>query len=75
MDSAKELAEAKGVSLAGIEGTGKDGRVTRADVARAIAEGRRSARRNGRPPPPPWRFPAPGRPDRARRKIGRNGCG
>jgi 2-oxoglutarate dehydrogenase E2 component (dihydrolipoamide succinyltransferase) len=40
MDSAKELAEAKGVSLAGIEGTGKDGRVTRADVARAIAEGR-----------------------------------
>ncbi|MDF1736853.1 MAG: 2-oxoglutarate dehydrogenase complex dihydrolipoyllysine-residue succinyltransferase [Minwuia sp.] len=40
MDSAKELADAKGVSLAGIEGTGKDGRVTRADVARAIAEGR-----------------------------------
>ncbi|PJK28946.1 2-oxoglutarate dehydrogenase complex dihydrolipoyllysine-residue succinyltransferase [Minwuia thermotolerans] len=40
MDSAKALADEKGVSLDGIEGTGKDGRVTRADVARAIAEGR-----------------------------------
>jgi len=40
MDSAKALAEQKGVSLAGIVGTGKDGRITRADVAAAIAEGR-----------------------------------
>ncbi|MDF1722769.1 MAG: 2-oxoglutarate dehydrogenase complex dihydrolipoyllysine-residue succinyltransferase [Minwuia sp.] len=51
MDSAKELAEAKGVSLAGIEGTGKDGRVTRADVARAIADGRaRQAERQASQP-------------------------
>ena len=40
MDSAKSLADAKGVSLQGIAGTGKDGRITRADVAAAIAEGR-----------------------------------
>jgi 2-oxoglutarate dehydrogenase E2 component (dihydrolipoamide succinyltransferase) len=40
MDSAKALAEEKGVSLAGIVGTGRDGRITRADVAAAIAEGR-----------------------------------
>ena len=43
MDSAKALAEEKGVSLAGIVGTGKDGRITRADVASAIAEGRAKA--------------------------------
>ena len=40
MDSAKQLADEKGVSLDGIEGTGIDGRITRADVASAIAEGR-----------------------------------
>lgn len=40
MPSALQLAERKGVSLAGIPGTGKDGRITRADVAAAIAGGR-----------------------------------
>mgnify|MGYP000722086630 CR=1 FL=1 len=40
MDSAKALAADKGVSLEGIDGTGKDGRITRADVAAAIAENR-----------------------------------
>jgi 2-oxoglutarate dehydrogenase E2 component (dihydrolipoamide succinyltransferase) len=43
MDSAKALADEKGVSLAGIAGTGKDGRITRADVASAIADGRAKA--------------------------------
>lgn len=43
MDSARALADEKGVSLAGIAGTGKDGRITRADVASAIAEGRAKA--------------------------------
>ncbi|WP_417514410.1 2-oxoglutarate dehydrogenase complex dihydrolipoyllysine-residue succinyltransferase [Minwuia sp.] len=48
MDSAKALADDKGVSLSGIAGTGKDGRITRADVAAAIAEGRaKKAERQG----------------------------
>ncbi|WP_420635512.1 E3 binding domain-containing protein [Candidatus Palauibacter sp.] len=34
---ARKLAEAHGLDLAGIEGTGKDGRILKSDVDKAIA--------------------------------------
>lgn len=43
MDSAKALAAEKGINLATVTGTGKDGRITRADVAAAVAAKRASA--------------------------------
>ncbi len=36
-DVARKLAEAHGLDLAGIEGTGKDGRILKSDVDKAIA--------------------------------------
>jgi pyruvate dehydrogenase E2 component (dihydrolipoamide acetyltransferase) len=36
--SAAELAEEAGIDLAGIEGTGKDGKIIKPDVEKAIAE-------------------------------------
>lgn len=36
-DDAKELAEKENVNLAGVEGTGKDGRITKGDVEKVVA--------------------------------------
>jgi len=37
-DSARELAEEAGIDLASIEGTGKEGRILKSDVQKAIKE-------------------------------------
>jgi len=36
-NGAKQLAEAEDINLAEVEGTGKDGRITKADVKRALS--------------------------------------
>lgn len=37
-DAARELAEDEGLDLADVDGTGRDGRVTKADVQHALSD-------------------------------------
>ncbi len=56
--AARKLAAESGVDIAAVDGTGRDGRVTKEDVARAIARGTPAAP-EAAPPAPPVAAPAP----------------
>jgi 2-oxoglutarate dehydrogenase E2 component (dihydrolipoamide succinyltransferase) len=61
--SAKKLAAEKGVDVAGIAGSGRDGRVTKGDVLAASAPAAAPAAPAARPAPAPASIPSGSRPE------------
>ena len=66
--AARKLAEENGMSLASVQGSGRDGRITKADVARALDAA--PAPSGGEPSPPPSaEAPAPMAGERPERRV------
>ena len=69
--AARKLAEENGIDVSAIDGSGRDGRVTREDVARALADvsEREAAARDAAPTPAAMDEPLPEAGERVERRV------